>query len=355
MWRAAVRTSREGQFLHRITPATFDWDTSIRGDGTATLTFNVNDPDHGLPEGQDPEDVFFPNRSAVDLRWGTHVAFFGKVDHWVYDVDTGKITVKAVELAHEWSWRMTYGVGNYEQGTLEVNDRTHSGAAAAILERFTQWGEGWRYPIDLPADAPGSFSAKWEYWRKYRISDLIEQIREQGFEVYLRPYVAANGSTRLQSRVARRVTLGTSSFHLEADDRPIKKITYARDGSRQLTGVQGLGNGTGRDQHVAHAGFIAGSDIPYRDAKLDFPDLKGQALQDAAMAALEDRRDPFTQWSVGEFIASDQWEPAHATPGRVWQIETRRNSVIPAGVHTLRVIRARGGLGPKIQTEVQHA
>lgn len=354
MWEASIRFTRTGGFFERIIPATFDWSTSLLGDGEATLTFKVDDA--ALPLPRRPEELFQPNRMAVDLRWGSYVAFFGRIETWDLNDDTATITVTATELANEWKFRMTYGVANYEQGTLSVQQRTHSGAVARILERFMHWDAGWTYPIDLPADAPGGFSDPgWEFWRKNRISDLIEQIREQGYEVYMRPYVAPDGATRLQTRVAPKITLGTSSFHLQAAKRPIAKIRYRVDGSSQKTGVQALGNGSGQIQPTAYAYAVAGEDIPFRDAKVDFSDLVGDPLQEAANAALAADRNAIVQWSIGEFNISDEWPPEHAAVGRVWQIDSIGHTVIPNQRHMLRVIRATGSLGTVIKTEVQSA
>lgn len=353
-WEVAVRHSRTGALADRVYPGSFDWSTSLLGDGRATITFQDRDAAQRLPK--DPHELFQPNARAIDLRWGSFVAFFGKIESWEEDLDTGIITVKAVEFANEWKWRMTYGVANYQDGTLTVQGRSHSGAVARILQRFMNWGPGWLYPIDLPADAPGTFTDPgWQFWRKLRISDLLTQIRQQGYEVYLRPYVTETGETRLQTRVAKRVTLSPSSFKLPADKTPLAGIRYRVDGSRQLTGVQALGNGSGEIQETAYAWAMPGEDIPFRDAKVDFPDLVGAPLQEAATEALTADRNAVRQWSVGEFICSEKWGPEHAAVGRVWQIETNKYGRIPDGVHSLRVIRAAGTLGTVIKTEVQNA
>lgn len=352
MWEATVRKSMTGVYFDRVYPASFDWSTSVLGDGEATIVFKIDDEEIPLPRAA--ADLFVPNAHSIDLRWGAFVAFHGKIEDWAYDRDAGTVTVAAVELANELKWRMPYGVNAYELGTLDIPGRTHAGAIARILARFMQWSPEWVYPIDLPADAPGSFTATWEYWRKARISDLIEQVRAEGYEMYLRPYVAESGATRLQTRVAPRVTLETSSFNLSAAELPLAKIRYKVDGARQLTGLQGVGNGSGQDQPTAWAGAPAPS-IPIRDAKADFPDMVGARLQAATNAALAADAAPVTQWSVGEFNVSEEWGPEHAAVGRVWQIDSHGDPVIPDGTHTLRVIRASGSLGTVINTEVQNA
>lgn len=349
MWEAKVFTARDGKLYSAVSPDDFPWSTSLVGDGKATATFVVDE----LP--RPPADLFMPNARYIALHWGTFVAFYGKVERFRWSRDRRTVVVEAVEFEVETKWRMTYGVANYGDGTLVIPGRNESGTIARVMQRFMNWGAGWAYPVDLPADAPGDVNETWEYWRKFRIADLIAYIRDRGFEVYFRPYFTGDGDIRLQTRVARRITLGTSSFHLQAEETPIRGVEYTVDGASQLTGVQGLGNGSGADQETSYAWAMAGEDIPFRDARIDFPDLTGAALQAAASAALTEDRNAIAQWSVPDFVIGDGWGPEDAAVGRVWQIEVWGDPVIPSGTHTLRVIRASGNLGNVISTEVQSA
>lgn len=349
MWEAKVFTARDGVLYSPVTPDEFSWSTSLVGDGKATATFVVGE----LP--RTPADLFMPNARYIALHWGSFIAFYGKIERWRWSVDRRTIVVEAVEFEVELNWRMTYGVANYGDGTLVIPGRTESGTLARILQRLMNWGPGWAYPIDLPADAPGDVNETWEYWKRFRIADLVAYIRDRGFEVYFRPYFTPDGNVRLQTRIARRITLGTSSFHIQAEETPLAGIDYTVDGASQLTGAQGLGNGIGEVQETRYAWAMPGEDIPFRDARIDFPDLAGDALQAATDAALAENRNAIPQWSISDFVIGDGWGAEEAAVGRVWQIEVWGDPVIPSGTHTLRVIRASGNLGQVITTEVQRA
>lgn len=352
-WETWIYKSRTGAPVDRVHPETFSWSTSLLGDGTGTTTFKVDDTQKGLSRDS-IWSLFKPNDHMIVLRRGSFIAYAGKIDDWSYDRDAQTVTVTSVELENEWSWRLTYGVNVYTSGTLTVTNRTHSGAVRAILARAMQWSPDWQYPIDLPADASGTFSSTWEYFKKFKISDLLDQIRSEGYEIYLRPYLAAGDMLRFQTRVASRVTLATSSFILQAEETPLSGVTYRVDGSNQLTGLQGVGNGTGQDQEVAWAGS-GPYDIPIRDAKFDFPDRTGARLQAATTTTLDAEDEPLVQWSIKEFTISDTWPAEEAAPGRVWQIDSQDDLVIPDGRHMLRVIGVSGDLSTTIQTEVQSA
>lgn len=352
-WETWIYKARTGASVDLVTPEAFTWSTSLLGDGSGTATFKVDDTQKALTRERIWE-LFKPNDHMIVLRRGSFVAFAGKIDSWVYNQDAMTVTVTSVELENEWSWRLTYGVNAYTSGTLTVVNRTQSGAVAAILSRAMQWSPDWQYPIDLPATASGTFSATWEYFKKFKISDLLDHVRSEGYEIYLRPYLAAGDMLRFQTRVAPRITLGTSSFILQVQEVPLGGIQYTVDGSNQLTGLQGVGNGTGQDQEVAWAGS-GPYDIPIRDAKRDFPDRTGTRLQSATNSTLAAEDEPLIQWSVKEFTISDTALAEEATPGRVWQIDSQSDLVIPDGRHMLRVIATSGDLSNTIRTEVQSA
>lgn len=355
MWETWVYDMMTGDLLHRVRPSAFPWSTGLLGDGSAEVTFKTDDARYQLTRAQ-VWSYFRPNARGLALLWGDHVTYAGKVESWRYDRNAQTVAVRTVEMRGETAWRLTYGVNAYAAGTVSVVNRSISGAVRAIFARFTQLSPEYAYPIDLPADGAGTFSAVWEFWRKFRISDLLTQVEQLGYEIYLRPYLTAGRTgIRYQVRVAPKVTIGASAFVLQAPMSPLDEVSYTYDGVNEITGLQGLGNGTGQDQAVAWAGSTTGQDIPVRDTKATFADLTGSQLQDATNAALAADQDPLVQLSVGKFHLSETWPAEHVTPGRVWNLHSRNDPVIPDSTHVLRVIRASGGLARAVTVEVQSA
>lgn len=327
------------------------WMTNLGGTGQCAWVFNAAPGLDGLNASR-LAAWFLPNARILALRWGSTVVGAWKVEDWDYDNDRSVVTVSGAELRGETKWRMTYSLAAHETGTLAVTNRSHQGAVRAILARFMQWTPEWYYPIDLPADGAGSFSATWEYWRKFTIADLLSQIEDEGSEVFLRPYLTAGRQLRFQVHVAPRVQVGMSFFHLQAETTPLGSVHYQLSGANQITGGQGLGNGTGQDQQVRYAGYPPYS-IPIRDVKRQFSDLVGDRLKASVDAWYAVDRYPASQWTVETFTASDEFPPAHAVTGRGWQLESKGHPVFPDGPHTLRVIAASGSWSNQIKTEVQ--
>lgn len=343
---------RTGDLIRRVYPSDHSWSTSLLGDGESTAKFKTDDEDRPLSS---PASSFRPNARGLAVLWGDTVAYAGKIESWTFDRDAQSLSVKSVELYGETLWRLTYGVNQYENGTLSISNRSASGAVRAILSRMMQWSTEWALPIDLPADGGGAFTATWEFWRKLRISDLLQQVAEEGYEIYLRPYKTGS-RIRFETLVAPKIVRGRTYFMLQAAELPIDQVTYKVDGANEVTGVQGLGDGMEQDQKVAWAGSTTGQDIIIRDTKKAYPDLVGDRLQAATTAGLLEDQDPTVQWSVGRFLVSDDWSPVHALPGRGWGIYSKGDVVIPDGTHELRVIAASGNIASDaIKVEVQRA
>ncbi|MGX1932039.1 hypothetical protein [Microbacterium resistens] len=348
----AITGNEREQVTANAVDAGTQWSMKLDGSGSCTFVFAVEDTDDGLTLAE-VRRLFAPNSTLLSLRWGaTSVVGAWKVEDWDFDEDTSTVTVTGVELRNETNWRMTYGVSIYDQGTLTVTNRSHSGAVRGILARFMQWSLEWAYPIDLPADGAGSFSAVWEFWKKLTIADLLKQVEDEGYEILFRPYLTGTRQLRFQVHVAAAVSVGMSYFHLQADDSPLGGVHYKESGASQITGGQGIGSGTGQDQPVRWAGggpYL----VPIRDAKRDFPDLDGDRLQAATNAWVAANRNVQAQWTVGTFTASDEYSAGHATVGRGWTLESSGHRIFPNGRHPLRVIAASGSFSNQISVEVQ--
>lgn len=345
-----------GDLIRRVRPFDHSWSTSLLGDGASTAKFKTDDEDQ--PIG-DVFATFRPNARGLAILWGDVVEYAGKIETLPYDRDAQVQSVTTVEIRNEAKWRLTYGVNRYEFGALTVTNQSASGAVRAVLARMMQqsepWADEWALPIDLPAAGTGTFTQEWEHWRKLRISDLLTQVEQEGYEVYFRPIKVGN-RIRFQTVVAPKLSIGKSKFILQAPESPLEQVSFTWDGASEITGVQGLGDGMEQDQKVAHAGSTTGQDIIIRDTKKAYPDLVGARLQAATDAGLLEDQDPIIQWSIGTFRASDEWSPEHAVPGRGWSIHSKGDPVIPDDTYELRVISTSGNVTSlAIGVEVQGA
>lgn len=351
-WSLTVHDAKTGAHKALVASSDSSWSTALAPDGRTTETFVVTDAETPWPQGR-VDELFEPNDRLLARWWGDHCMYAQKVEDYAYEKDTGKVTVTTVDLATEAEWRLLAGVNADETvAPLVITNQSSRAAVGAAYARMMQWDEKWHYPIDVPPAEAGPITGQWEFWKKYRISDVIQQIAERaGVEVYLRPYKTADDGVRFSIEVSQAITLGVSTMNLTADDCPISNITYRKSGVRQVTGLLGVGNGTGQDQETKWSG--AGPyNIPIRDTKQSFPDETGNGLQQATDSYYAANRDPLVQWSIGAFTISDGWPPSHAAPGRRWLVQSYGDPVIPDGTAQLRVIKVSGGNGRQLKTEV---
>lgn len=336
------------------------WSTSIDGDGQSTTTIVVNDADEPwTPEALD--ELLEPGERLIVRWWGPNggshsgdvVVYAHKIQSYDYDMDAGTVTITATDLIGEAEWRMVDAVLAPKNSVLTVTNRTPSGAVAQVFARMMQWSPDWWFPIDLPADAPGDFSGSWIFWKQFTIAEILAEIRERtGVEIFLRAYGTEAGGVRFQVRVGAPITVGGINLNLGADESPIAGVKYRKDASQVLTGLLGIGNGTGEDQETRWAGEPG---APIRDTKKSFNDLSGDALQQATTSYYLANRDPIVQWDIGAFVIGEQFPPDVALPGAVFNFEIYGNPVIPDGVHTLRVLAVSGSNGRQLKPEVQGA
>lgn len=351
-WMLRVHDARTGEWIEDLPESVGpQWSTGITGNQSSTENFFIG---RRSPLRNRVEQVFAGNRHLMVRTWDdTHVAYAQKIDDWDYDLDAKQVKVSAVELRGEAGWRLIGGVGTSKTATFTITDKSASGAVRAALQQMMNWGPAWEFPIDLPADGNGPFSGRWEFWRKQRMSDIIGQIEKFfGVEMYLRPYITGSGVLRFETLVQSRVQFDPVKFNLQAPKTPLTGVRYGKDYTRQLTGLLGVGNGTGQDQATAWAGQDE-HPIIIRDTQESIPDLKGVALQNATTNRFNARRQPTTRISVEAFTFSDNFPLSLTAPGRQWELESNGDPVIPDGINATRVITRSGSNSQQVKVEVQ--
>ncbi|WP_193751272.1 hypothetical protein [Microbacterium testaceum] len=333
--------------------------SNLDGTGQSSITIVVNDADE--PWTPEQVDAMFASNARMLVRWwgehgGAHPDDFPMVAHKIesddYDRDKGTVTVTAIDVNDFADWRLIDGVGADKNSTLTITNRSPAAAVSATYARMMQWNPDWYLPIDLLPDEAGSFSGSWVFWKGVLISDVLKEIKDRtGVEVYLEPYATSTGGVRFTQRVGAPINTGGVHINIDADENPIAGVHYRRDGVNQVTGVEGIGQGSGEDQQRRSSGGTI--IIPIRDTRKTFPDMTGDPLQEAVDTYYGAHIDPAVQWDIGSFTIGDGWTPDMCVPGRVFLLEVHGDPRIPDGVHAVRVVAVSGGNGRQLKPEVQ--
>ena len=373
MWRVVLFDlvgPDPGRIRKRVRPSSAPWTSRITGDGTCAFTFELGDAEDestltiAEQRAQRAQD-YLPNARGLAVIWSglsgagdpiDVVMYAGKIEAYEYAFGSQEFVVETSEIRGEFRWRFPYRMNAPASGDLAVSDKSRHGAVRAVLQRMFSLGARFGLPIDLPADSAGSVSARWEWWRKFRSSDLLEQIEDTGGEVLFKPYLTADRQhIRWETIVATRLELSRSTFLINADESPLEGIRYRVDGTQQVTELQGQGTGTGEDAPIEYALASTDRGIIARQGEVSFPGLKGARLKTAAERAMAARELPLVEVSVATFRIGGGWSAVHPTPGRAWHLKVQGDPVIPDSQDiAVRVVQASGGIeGDAIAVEVQ--
>lgn len=352
--QAWIHDAFTGAPLMPVYPTAARWTMRLKGSESASATFNLNDERMGQLPQPLLADLFQENARMLMIRDGSAVEYFGPIVKVVDDPLTGVMQVECKGERDKLAKRYTFPANDLNAAPLVIASRSYSGAVRAILERAMAWSSEWQLPVDLPANGSGVYSRTVFGWEAQTISQLLAGVEAEGSEVWLRPYLASDGSGRFQPRVASQVTIGTyTDIMSAASQSPLLKLERSSDGSDQSTGVVVLGRGSERDTKSAWAGFMAGPTIPVSDVVATKKNIANQgSLQRIATAELTKRRLPNVQWSME--LSTEKVSVSRLLPGSLIRLDVRGDRLRPDGQYLLRVVALSGTWGStKVSPEVQ--
>lgn len=351
-----VHDTFTGERIQQLYPSGGRWTSRVSGVDESTIPFiaEAQGFDTRAEARAAFNDLFDADRRFIVVSWGDHIesATFNRVSPQ-YDMSHGVLEVSGRGIRTFANERSTFGVNNYINGDLTITNRTHSGAAAMVWQRLTQWAPEWNLPVDLSANAPGTYSRAIRRDEMATGESLFRAIEEQGYEIGFRPYFTSSYGVRWQMLVQPQIAIGAAiDVPLSVEKPAATDVTVTDDSSKRLTGVFYVGTGHGEDTITAWAGSPNGR--PIRDSFRYAKDIRDQAaLQAMADNAFAIERNPVRQWSLS-VDAGDDFSPALAAPGRLLDLAVADDWWIADGIYRQRVIAVRGAydsltLNPEVQ------
>lgn len=352
-----VHDTFTGARITRLYPeSSSSWTSKVSGVDESTMHFVAES--QGFEDRAEARltlnDLFDEDRRFIVVSWGDHVesaTFNRKVQ---YDLSAGTFTVTGRGIRAFAADRSTFGVNNYAGGDMTITNRTHSGAAAQVMARLMQWATEWTLPVDLAADAPGTYSRVVRREDMATGESLFQGIEEQGYEIGFRPYFTSTYGVRWQMQVQPQIAVGSAiDIPLSVEKPAASGVSVVDDSLKQITGVFYVGGGHGEDTVTAWAG-AAQTGRPIRDAFRYAKDIEDvNALQAMANAAFATERYPVTQWSLTATV-DDERTPELFAPGRLLDLSVANDWWVADGVYRQRVVSVRGSYGSTTLTpEVQ--
>ena len=301
MWEHKVCDALTGRPLLTLQPSDWSWKTGKAPTTASSHTFRMKD-NAGITEAM-WDDFTEPWSRCLVSSWHGVPQYAGLVQDADVDLDAGVVTVQHDEFSRVLMKRLASGQDAFSRdGVFEVAGKSARSAISAIVQRATQGAPGYNFPVvGFIGHEPGPVTLRWPFVEFATARDMLDQIVNQDGapDMYFRPrwsslgwleFVLEIGSPRLGGPVVEWVR--------GAPETPVLGLKVRKIGSEVLTGVIGVGQGTGRDTVIGFAGGLG--TFPVRlDATKQFKSVSDAAVLDRlAMGELRPVERPVKQVSI---------------------------------------------------------
>ncbi|MGC5078454.1 hypothetical protein [Agrococcus sp. DT81.2] len=343
-WTHQIVDTKSGTRLTNVDVADWPYQTLANTAGQGTCDVVVRGS--GLTKS-DWDDLLRPRDRTIVHSLDGFAMYAGLIERETWDGASGVSKVASIEMRAMASRRYPFSVPTYNAGfAFDVSGKSWRGIARAIVKAgfHSIPGDSFHLPIILPADEAGTQS-KHEPWNEFKlVEDLLREVqdRDGGPDIYFDPVWSSSGKLEWWLKIGSP-RLDGPTFESRATGSYIDGLKVIVDGSKQLTGVFGIGSGQGHRRVVGKAGSIAGPSIPDMDAPVSFTKVDVQSEADSlAMAHLKAHRTATTAWSF-DMVMDGSWAPHELRPGstvRIWHDGDER---VAAGWRDEYVTSVSGG------------
>lgn len=368
-WSVWVVNNHNGVRRFRPPVKDFSWARSMNGGSSGNSSLQLTDE---LTSKLQYKDLSEPLRRVwvacwSDARHDEYPVFAGTVQDREYDRDSGVLSMPLQDV-----WKALQGrlVRDRAASNIVTAKLTYSNLALETLARYAiEAGMGtpsndWLLPFTFPTAKSGSHARTWQGFDFETVSDVLDELMKTagGPDIDFRPFWGAPTSDPQLYYGARLgvLTGSTWSYNLSAPDCALTRVKYLESGADVVTHEIATGDGSEKNLRLAHGrtdglGYGVERVTAYSSVK-KVSELQG--LADSARASLSTTT---AQWSfsiptAGVTDADGRLVSpcvADLRLGDVFRIISKNDPMIPDGVHTLRLIRFSGNLGPVVDLGVQ--
>ncbi|MCC2030609.1 hypothetical protein [Microbacterium allomyrinae] len=300
MWSFVFCNSSTGSQLLTVEPTAGNWSTGVNGTiGSGSHTFSLREAD--APAGDIWRGLVSPWSRALVVCWDGEPVYAGLVTGHEWDRDSGKLTVTHDEFRLVLDRRLVTAQETYTPGGFfEVSGKSLRGLVRAVVARATLStpGDGYHFPIVLPADEAGGETRRWHFSSLASAEKMLTEIQDSdgGPDVYFRPRWSPAGRLEWVLEIGTpRLTGPSSEWVVTAEDSPVGGVKQKTDALGTLTGVFGLGMGSDEDMRLGIAGGLGV--FPVRlEATRSFKSVDDQGTLDTlSMGELQVAKAPVAQ------------------------------------------------------------
>lgn len=313
MWRFHLVDTNTGVKHREVYPKSGRWRTVANGAGDGEHNFSLVDPATKLAPNV-WRDMTVPWAVTLVVSWNDSALYAGLIMRHTWNAQTGTLSVSHREVRAIATRRMLYGVGPYDPfADIVIENKSNRGLARSyVFYALINGTPRWQLPIVLPDDEAGGWTERIERWRFRTLEDLLRSVQEAdgGPDIHFQPRWTSAGKLEWVLMLGTpRLTATSIEVNVTAPESPVVGFQQVTDAAQQLTGLWGLGEGSGPDMLVSPQPLPdGGRPIPFLDTSRPFKDIKEQARLDTMSAeSMRSSREPTVQWTFG--LRGAEWMP----------------------------------------------
>lgn len=358
MWSYWFCDTRTGDRQLQVEPSGGSWERFLNVAAGGSHTFELAGRD--LPR-ETWWDLTTPWARTLVQCWNDIPVYAGLITGRPYSWGSKRLTVNHTDFRSIFLARYPFGVKSYwSDGSETVPGRLALSGLSwrAIAARVVQEGivgptANYSLPVVLPSTTePGAQELVSENFNFEKVADLLEKIQssEGGPDIEFSPRWSSAGKLEWVMR-AGALTGGLFEFNLTAEKNGVTQFSIAEDALKQVTGVFGVGQGSGADMIVGGTPGGTVADIPARDDVVNYRSAKTAA--EAASLAREYRAAHWKGTWQPSISVTTEVDPTTLILGSAVNVYDMGDPWNPDGWQSYRLMGVKGGVGDKLELVVQ--
>ena len=365
MWSYTMCDSRTGARLLDVTPSAGRWSAELNASGFGAHVFQLGDRELTRELWR---DLTTPWSRTLVQSWAGVPVYAGLISGRPYDRDAQRLTVESVDVRDLFRARYPFGVNSYWQpgtgetvpGKLVLSGLSLRAIAARVMQESLVGPEStYSMPINLPsAVEAGAHSRTFENFNFQSTADILSELQETagGPDIHFQPVWGAGGLEWNMVAGSSSVPqfVGSSfEFNLTAEKHGLSSISLAEDALKQVTGVFGVGQGSGADLIVGGTPGASVAGIPARDVVVNRrmakskPEVSAFAFEQVAAFKWPTTQPSYSTLASGPVPVSD------LRIGSLIRTFDEGDPWMPDGWSTHRVVGLSGGVDETVKLTVE--
>lgn len=367
MWSFWLCNTRTGEKLLRVEPESGSWGRALNVSDSGSHVFPLAGTK--IPR-QTWWELTTPWDRTIVQCWNDVPVYAGLITGRPYDWTTKKVTLKSTDVRSIFLARYPFGANSYwadasetTPGRLVLSNLSLRAIAANVIEQgligpLSNYGLPiWR----TSTSEAGPHSRVYENFNFQKVADILDELQNSdgGPDIEFAPQWSPTTGwlewvMRAGSPTVPALTGGTFEFNLTAAKSGIAGFSIDEDALKQVTGVFGVGEGSGADMVVGGTPGASIADIPARDDVVNYRNAKtreeASSLGREYLAAHRK-----ATWQPSFSVRASEVDPTKLVLGSEVGIYDKGDPWNPDGWQRYRLTGISGGVGEQVSLTVQGA